>query len=351
MEEWVEVSESVAVLERRGPGTSIEPVRALTPDEILQIFAGWMRLDVADGNASRHTLRAYMADVRQHLEWLVGHGMSPASATEDVLKAYRAWLIEHGYAVSTAGRKLVGVRRFYEMAHAHGKISENPAARLKSPVDHTSSVERIKYFTFEAVRKVLAMPTQLNRDERAAKGLRDRAMLTLFAMHGLRTIEMHRLSLGDFDPDDEDWGSLRLFGKGNKFRTILLVEESRRILDAWLQARGELQTEDEALFVTLHWGLREGEEPFHRISTRSIRAMVDGYLEAAGVKKRGMSCHAFRHSCATLSLAMGASLKSIADMFGHASVTTTEVYAQILDRVKNNPAKLLGGLVDLQDAE
>ena len=330
-----------------GVGTDIEVVQPVT--DILQVFAQWMRLDVADGNASAHTLRAYMADVRQHLEWLIARGCMPANATEDDLKAYRAWLVESGYAVSTAGRKLVGVRRFYEMAHARGKIPANPAARLKSPVDKTDSVERVKYFTFDAVRRVLALPTQLNRDERAIKGYRDRAMLTLFAMHGLRTIEMHRLSLDDFDPDDEAFGSLRLYGKGNKWRTILLVEESRTILDVWLKARNTLHTEDDALFVTLHWGLREGESPFHRISTRSIREMVDGYLRHAGVKRAGMSCHSFRHSCATLSLAGGASLNAIAAMFGHASVTTTEVYAKILDRVANNPAKLLGGLVDLDE--
>jgi site-specific recombinase XerD len=360
--EWVEVEPGVEVLDgatwsvvdvpaRIETSTEIELVQELSVEEILKVFVTWMRLDVADGHASPETLRSYLCDVRQHLEWLRDEGLSPATATDDDLKAYRAWLVESEYAVSTVGRKLVGVRRFYEMAHARGKLGQNPAARLKSPVDKTDRSERVKYLTWEAVKRLLNLPTRMHRAERAPKGLRDRAMMTLMAVHGCRVCEVARLSLADFDPDAHDFGTLRLFGKGSKYRTVILTEESRSILDVWLKARNLMRVEDDALFVTLHWGVREGEEPNHRISTRSIRATVDGYLETAGLKRTGISCHALRHSYATLSLAMGAPLLAISKSMGHASVTTTQVYAEIIDQVKNNPARLLGGLVEPAEDE
>jgi len=73
--------------------------------------------------------------------------------------------------------------------------------------------------------------------------------------------------------------------------------------------------------------------------------MVNHYLEVVGAKKPGVSCHALRHSYATLSLAAGASLLAISGSLGHSSVTTTQVYAKIVDKARNNPAKLLGGLL------
>lgn len=325
------------------PGTDLVILDAPRIEDVLTVFGQWMRLDVADGHASPATLRGYMTDVRQFLEWLYKEGTTVPMADEDDLKAYRALLVET-YAISTVGRKLVGVRRFFEMAHARGVIPANPAAKLKPPMDKTDRSERIKYFTFAAVQQLLKLPTEQHRGPHLAKGLRDRAMLTLMAMHGLRVVEVQRLSLADFEPEAGDAGTLRVLGKGDKYRTILLTEDSRLVLDAWLNARNLMRLESEALFVALHWGTRDDVR--HRMSRRSIRAMVDGYLEAAGLKKPGKSCHSLRHSYATLAKYAGADLQAISDSMGHASVTTTQVYAKIVDKQKNNPAKLLGGLLD-----
>ena len=74
-------------------------------------------------------------------------------------------------------------------------------------------------------------------------------------------------------------------------------------------------------------------------SDGSIRSLVDGYLKAGGLKAEGISCHALRHSAATWTRAGGAKLDAIADMLGHSSTTTTQVYAQIVDKMSENPAR------------
>jgi len=224
------------------------------------------------------------------------------------------------------------------MAQARGAIGQNPAQGLKAPRDKTEQYERVKYLTMEMVRLVLAAP-----DRNKPKGMRDRTILTLMALHGLRVIEVHRLDLEDIDPEAGEAGTLRVLGKGNKHRTILLTEETREVLKVWLAARALMRSGSTAIFLTMHWG---AAEPGQRISTRGIRAMVNKYLEGVGAKREGISCHALRHSFATLSLAVGGDLLAISGALGHASVTTTQVYAKIVDKAKNNPAKLLVGLLD-----
>lgn len=320
-----------------GAERALVPVREPTIEDVLEAFRGWMRLDVADGNPSPETVRSYFSDVKQHLGWLAGLGVRPAGAGAEELKGYRAWLVER-YAVSTVGRKLASVRRFYEMAQARGVIGGNPAKGLRSPRDRTERHERVKYLTVESVRRVLKAP-----NVRRPKGIRDRAVLMLMSLHGLRVIEVARLDLEDLDLEVGEAGSLEVLGKGDKRRTVLLTEETREVLRMWLVARALMRPGTPAVFLTMHWS--QGGEP-GRIGTRGIRQMVDGYLRAVGAKRPGISCHALRHSYATLSLAAGAPLLAISGALGHSSVTTTQVYAKIVDKAKHNPTKWLVGLLE-----
>jgi integrase/recombinase XerC len=81
------------------------------------------------------------------------------------------------------------------------------------------------------------------------------------------------------------------------------------------------------------------------MSTRAVRYLVDGYLDDLGLKHEGVSCHSLRHSAATWARAGGAALDALAGMLGHASVTTTQVYAQIVDRMIENPARYIEAMI------
>lgn len=337
---WVATSEDTTLARRQEVGvgqgtteTALATVR-LDIEGILELFDAWMKLDVGDGNASPLTLISYRSDVKQHLVWLVGQGLTPAAVTTFTLKAYRAHLVEE-YKVTTVGRKLASVRRFYQMAQAHGFLPANAAYGLKSPVDKTEQSERIKYLTLMSLKALLAA---CDTAREPAAQVRDKAIVALMAFHGLRVCEVARLDLADVAMEAGEAGELSALGKGDKRRKILLIEDTRLLIEKWLAVRRLMHADSPALFLAL-------SGPAERISTRGLRSMVDGYLVKIGAKKAGVSCHALRHTYATQTLAAGASLLAISGSMGHSSVTTTQVYAQIVDKARNNPAKFLVGLL------
>jgi len=312
------------------------PLAVPVPIEDLRTaFAEFLRLDVAQGDASPETIRTYLGQVTAYLTWCQAEGIHPAVATEEDLKQYRAALISAGYARATMATKLAAVRRFYAMARARGYRPDNPAEGVKAPLDRTDRAERVKWLPLQAVRDLLEAP-----DPATAKGKRDRAILTLMAIHGLRVVEVARLQVGDLDPEARDQGTLTVKGKGDKIRTVILVDESAAALEEWLAVRSHVAAEgDVAFFVSLQRNGGRGTA----MSRRGIREAVDGYLEALGLKRAGVSCHSLRHSFATLSRAAGARLDALARAMGHASVTTTQVYADIVDAAAENPARFLVG--------
>lgn len=334
-------------------GRELVAVHEPTIDEMLEQFSRWMRLDVADGNASPATLRSYWGDVRDHLVWLMEQGMRPAQADEEVLKAYRAWLTAK-YKVSTAGRKFTSVRRFYDMAYQRGQLPSNPAARIKSPADRTDEDERIKYVSRLAMQKMLVLSDEQYKHDANAKvkAMRDQAMLLLAMRHGLREIELVRLNVENVALSaDGESSTLRVFGKRSKWRTIHLVPQTQMALQKWLAAHALMHIRPDGgdgmsqpgtpLFVSLHWANNGHGDRGARMSTRGVRAMIDGYLEAVGAKAEGISGHALRHSFGTWSVFDGADLRAVSKEMGHGSIETTTKYSRVVDAMKSNPAKYM----------
>jgi len=304
-------------------------------DKLLAAFADFMRLDVAQGDASPETIRSYWGRVRSFAAWCEMEGITPALLTEEDLKAYRAYLVEKGYKRTSVAATLAAVRRFYQMVQARGYRTDNPAEGLAAPKERTDRAETVKWLPLSAVARLLEAP-----DPTTTKGKRDRAVICLMAVHGLRVVEVQRLTLSDVDLDAM---AIDVLGKGNKRRQVLLVDKSKEALANWLAVRPRVARSDEtALFVSLH----HNGEPGRAIDRRGIRQMVDGYLSELGLKRPGVSCHALRHSFATLSVAAGAKLQAVQDALGHASVSTTQVYAKIVDRGRNNPALFLVGALE-----
>jgi site-specific recombinase XerD len=310
-------------------------------EDLLAAFADFLRLDVAQGDASPETIRTYTGQVTAFLDWCAAEGVHPALATEGDVKDYRAELIGEGYARATVASKLNVVRRFYAMAQARGYRADNPAEGVRAPRDLTAHAERVKWLPLTAIQAILNAP-----DTSTVKGARDRAILALLALHGLRVAEVARLEIEDLDLDA---GTATVTGKGRKQRSVGLVGPTVEALTTWLGIRGDVAQEGApALFVNLCD--RRGDGPGRQMSRRAIRMVVDGYLEALDLKREGVSCHALRHSFATLSRAAGAKLDAISKAMGHSSVTTTQVYADIVDRAAENPARfLVGALGALED--
>ena len=300
---------------------------------VVEVFGRFLRLYVAEGDASPATVRTYHAQVAQFVAWCRQRGLDPATASDADVITYRRHLVETGYKPTTIALKLAVVRRLYEAVRWRGLRKDNPAAGVKAPRDRTSREERVKYLPLEGLKQLLAAP---QGDGLIAR--RNRAILALLGVHGLRVAEVAGLR-----PEDVDLGAaeVRVLGKGRKIRTVYLIDHTVGLLADWLEVREAVALSDVcAMFVVVG-----PNGTGTALGARGIRYMVDKSLTDLGLKAEGISCHALRHSAATWARAGGARLDAIAGMLGHASVTTTGIYARIVDKIAENPARYLEELM------
>ena len=263
-------------------------------------------------HASPHTVRAYLADLRQLEAFLATRSLPLDGATREDLRSFLAarWGAD---SPATLAGKQSSLRTFYEHRVRQGHLAESPATKLKSPK------RRQRLPNVVAVDDVFALLDTPNA--RTAAGLRDRCALELLYDAGLRISELVGLDLGDI----VDGGvALRVLGKGGKQRVLPLVSKARASLEAWLSRRPELTgiegTElPRPLFVN-----RLGT----RLSARSVARHLARYALVCGAR-RHVHPHAMRHSFATHLLDMGADLRGIQELLGHASLSTTQRYTHV----------------------
>jgi site-specific recombinase XerD len=295
----------------------------------------YLRLNVAEGDASPHTVRAYYTHARQYAAWCMALGIDPRAAGDGTIADYRRHLVNQGYTRATIGVKLQAVARLYEAMVWRGLRPDNPAAGVKAPRDETAPEERIKFLPLDAIPRLLALC-----DRHTARGRRDRALVALMVLHGLRVAEVAGLELGDLEPGDPP--ALHVLGKRRKRRTVQFTPNTAAILAAWLDRR-DLEAGDgtRALFLALDHRTHGGP-----MSARAIRRVIDGLLERAGLKRDGISCHSLRHTFATWATVAGAPLPAVSAGLGHSNLATTGIYARLADKIKHNPALYLEGLLD-----
>jgi len=303
---------------------------------LLDLFDDWIRLDAANGFPSPRTIQSYHEALAQFIDWMHIKTLTFSDLKEEQIKLYRSHLTDIN-AVGTVARKLVALRRFFDMAEDREYVTHNPVRKVRAPQDRTDKSERIKYLSKEELINLLTTPDTKD----PVKATRDKLILALMILHGLRTMEVTGLNVVDYDETAYEHGILKVLGKGRKTRSIILVHKSALLLKEWLAYRNDLICADKALIVTLHNGVRTNETPHHRISNRSLRTVVDTYLKQIGAKRDKISCHSLRHSFATHALANGARLIDISSALGHSQLATTMVYAKILDKDKNNPSRFI----------
>ena len=258
-------------------------------------------------NASPHTQRAYLSDLRQLADYLDERGIKLDAVTRDDLRGFLSSRFGNNSA-ATLARKQASLRAFYDHRVRAGHLNDSPARRLVFP------------------KKRVSLPNVVNVDDcfglmdapsaRTAMGVRDRCFLELLYGAGLRVSELVGLDLGDLL---DSQSAVRVLGKGKKERLVPLQGKARAAVLAWLLRRGELKPRDTALFVNRNGG---------RISTRSIARHLVRYALIAGTR-RHVHPHALRHSFATHLLDMGADLRGIQELLGHASLSTTQRYTHV----------------------
>lgn len=299
---------------------------AIEISNIENLIADWLHLDVANGDACSDTLKTYRGNFEAWLTWCRENQVHPRQATVEDIKGWRQDLIAAGAKSSTISLKLTTVRRFYQSAVDRGILESNPAANVRAPRERRPVKEQIKYLSAgEAELLFRAVPK-----DSEIKSLRDKAMIGLMALEGLRRVEIVRACVSDIGNDLE---GLRLLvhGKG-KERFIYPREDTARALQEYLTARGSVERDEqgEPLFVQI----RKGGTAMGRISRTGVNKVVDHYLRMAGLKREGLSCHALRHTCGALLYQATRDVRAVQETLGHSNIATSAGYAHIIERGK-----------------
>lgn len=269
-------------------------------------------LDVSRA-VSPHTLKAYAQDLKAFAAYLEPQQVPLEKATHLHIRGFLG-VQSVNLAPTTRARRLAGIKAFYKFLTRRKLIDANPARRVKTP--------KLPQKLPRAVPVDEAFALMEAPDEDRTLGLRDRAMLEVLYGGGLRVSELVGLSLRSLD---RRAGVVRVLGKGNKERLCPLNPSALEAIDAWLAVRGELlakahkKQDPEALFLNFRGG---------RLTTRSVERHLDRYVQQLGLNRK-MSPHALRHSFATHLLAGGADIRSIQELLGHASLSTTQRYTAV----------------------
>ncbi len=274
-------------------------------------IAAFLR-ELETAGASPNTIRAYVVDLRELGAWATGLRRPPGDLRYRDLRGYARALSERGLARATVARKLAAIRSLGAHLVRSGAAAQNPAELLGSP-KRDSRLPRV-LGPDEAARLLDRIPA------RGPLEVRDRAMLELTYACGLRADEIRGMRVDDVDFESE---SVRVRGKGGKERMVPIGEPAQRALRRYLDvARSALagRGDDElALFVS-----KRGR----RLHTSDIRRRLERWVREAGLAG-GVSPHVLRHSFATHMLEGGADLRSIQELLGHSSVSTTQIYTRV----------------------
>ena len=281
----------------------------------IELFLRYLRIE---RNASPLTLKSYSEDFDSLLDYFtdrLGQIPDPPNVTVSVLRGYVAYLHECQYARTTIARRLACLRSFFRYCRREGITENNPARALRTP----RLGRKLPHFlSTEQIATLLESPPA-----NEILGLRDRAMLETMYSGGLRVAELVSLDIGDWDRDAD---ILRVRGKGRKERIAPVGSYAVRALDRWLDVRqpdhGAPADEADALFLNRFQ---------RRLTTRSVGRMLKKYLQQTGLAS-STSPHTLRHSFATHLLDGGADLRSVQELLGHKSLTTTQIYTHISTR-------------------
>lgn len=303
--------------------------------ELINEFIDYLRFEK---HFSNYTARCYSSDLRQFVElaWATDHpeqdepmgvGVSEGqvatlpkidlrakllAVTPEDIRTFLAELQERNYSRASTARKLATLRSFYKFLVRRGYTETNPVSTIRTPKQERRLP---KCLTIEQVQRLLDAPNDTD-----LLGSRDRAMLETIYSTGVRVSELVGLNISDVDFLG---GMLHVRGKGGKERLSPIGHGAMITIKKYLQmrqqhARSE-QFDQQALFVNKHG---------KRLSTRSVRRKLDKYLIEAELDP-SISPHTLRHSFATHMLDNGADLRSVQELLGHQSISTTQVYTHL----------------------
>jgi integrase/recombinase XerC len=308
---------------------------------IIQEFLSYLKYEK---RFSEHTAKCYGADLLQFgefLNWRAEQGRAAGdaipdhhaeatatavatqttvridelilAAQTDVFRAYLTRLNEKQYSKSTIARKLATLRSFYKFLVKRGRIPSNPVTPIRTPKQEKKLPRFLEYDQIKRLLETPPIDTWL--------GARDRAIMETLYSTGIRVSELVALNMDDVDFLGE---VVHIRGKGKKERIAPISASALQVIQHYMEFRNKRAQsnpnfDSRVLFVNKHG---------KRLSTRSVRRKMDKYLKTAGLDP-AISPHTLRHSFATHMLNNGADLRSVQELLGHQSLSTTQIYTHL----------------------
>jgi len=279
-------------------------------DQLIDSFINYLR---ATKTKSENTTKAYAEDLSQFLEYLKQKELSEPvllNVNHLHIRGFLAHLKSKELSKRTVARKLSTLRSFYKYLTVQGLVKENVAKSVHAP----KTSKKLPLFLYPQEIEAL-----LDAPENDVLGIRDRAILELLYATGMRVGELVSLKTSDIN-----FGAnyIVVFGKGSKERIVFFGQKAAESLDEYLRkSRPHLvkSLECDSLFLN-----KNGT----RLSDRSIRRMIDKYVKIASLNS-DISPHTLRHTFATHMLNNGADLKTVQELLGHSSLSTTQIYTHV----------------------
>ncbi len=275
-------------------------------------------------NYSKHTILAYENDLLQYYQYLLSSRRHESidEINHFAIRKYIVHLKENNLARKSIARKVSTIRSFFKYLLKERIISSNPALNLVTPkID-----KKLPCFLYIQEINKLIESTESGKPQ----GKRDKTILELLYGTGMRVSEMVNLDMNDIDLEER---TLRVFGKGSKERILPLSNPCMKALDDYMSIRKKnylkkypKTNNNKALLLNRFGG---------RLTARSICRIINKYMKISGLNKK-ISPHVLRHTFASHLLGGGADLRSVQELLGHESLSTTQIYTHITkERLKS----------------
>jgi integrase/recombinase XerD len=263
---------------------------------------------------SKNSIVAYTEDVERFVNFLAEkkYDLSPEKIEHVHLTEFLQWLNELDRSATTQSRVISGIRAFYKYLLLENLVSKNPTELIETPKLGRKLPDVLNVDDIDKILSAIDMSTP--------KGQRDRTMLETMYSCGLRVSELVNLKISDLFFDTE---FVRVIGKGDKQRLIPIGSEAIKFINIY---KNEFR---------VHTTVQKGFEDFlflnnrgKKLTTTMVFIIIKKIATQIGMKKH-VSPHTFRHSFATHLVENGADLRSVQEMLGHESITTTEIYTHM----------------------
>ena len=256
---------------------------------------------------SKNTTNSYRRDLNKFSKFLKASGVNDfESLTEEMCSAWIADLFQNNVSARSIQRHVSSAKGFFNYLKKSGVVRNSPFELINSP---KSPSHLPNILSPEEVSQLL------NFKPKNVQEKRDLAIIELIYSSGLRVSETVNTNLGDFE-DNKNF--LRVLGKGSKTRLVPVGRYAKNAIEDWIIERNKLATKDSSLFVNLR-----GD----RITTRSVQQRLKNIAIMQGLPP--VNPHMLRHSFATHLLESSGDLRSIQELLGHSSLSTTQIYTRL----------------------